>query len=404
MNRSELAINGGPKVREKPLPHRRLFGEDELEAIRKVFEYSWREGVDFGYQGKYEKLYTDKFCEFQGGGFADAVSSGTSAIYLALMALNIEHGRDVIVSPVTDPGGVAAIIIAGMNPVIADSTPNSFNVGPDQFEEAITSNTRAAIFTHVGGCPIDIEPVVEIAKARGIKIIEDCSQAHGALYKGKRVGRFGDIAAYSAMFHKNHATGGCGGLVYTENEDYYWRVRSLADRGKPFHSPDYDLRKPSEFLFPALNFNLDELSCAIGLSTLSRLQETIEKRCEIARKIDVALAESSSVVFPCKTLPGCKPSLYFHTVGVAVDKLRVPKKEFAQAVAAEGIWINPHYDYVVSDWKWLQQYLKHETKTPNPIDLRDRTFNILFNERFSDEDIRDIILSIVKVESVLAND
>lgn len=401
MKRCELASNGGPKVRQKPFPYRRLFGENELEMVTRVFRDSWREGRDFGYQEKYEKLYTEKFCEFQGGGFADAVSSGTAAIYLAVKAVDLEAGSDVIVSPVTDPGSVSPIIVAGMNPVIADSRPGSFNIGPDEFEKALTSSTRAALLTHVGGHPIDVEPILEIASSRGIKIIEDCSQAHGALYKGKRVGRFGDIAAFSTMFSKNHATGGCGGLVYTENEDYRWLIRSLADRGKPFRTADFDAKNPSEFLFPALNFNLDELSCAIGLSTLSRLQETIDRRYEIARKVETGLQESS-VVFPCQTQADCKPSLFFLTIEVAVQKLKVPKKEFAEAVAAEGIWINPHYSYVLSEWKWLENYIKYKTPTPNAKSFRDRTFNILFNERFSDADIRDVISSILKVESVLA--
>jgi len=398
MNRVKLAIDGGPKVREKPMPYRKLFDEKVLESVVKVFKDSWQEEQDFGYQGKYEKLYTDKFCEFQGGGFADGVSSGTAALYLALKALDIELGSDVIVSPVTDPGSIAPIILTGMYPVVADSRPNSFNIGPDEFQEALTANTRAAILTHMGGHPIDMEPILEIAEARGIKIIEDCSQAHGTLYKRKRIGRFSDIAAFSTMFSKNHSTGGCGGLVYTENEDYYWLIRSLADRGKSFRRLDFNVKNPGENLFPALNFNLDELSCAIGLSTLSRLQETIDKRYEIAGKIDAALKESS-VVFPCQSQPDSKPSLFFHTVEVAVDKLKVSKKEFAEAVVAEGIQINPHYNLVVSEWKWMRRDLPDKQKTPNAIDFRNRTFNIAFNERFTDTEIEDIIKAILKVES-----
>ncbi len=397
MGWSELAINGGPKVREKPLPYRRLFGEKELETVIGVFNDSWREGVDFGFQGKYEKLYTDKFCEFQGGGFADAVSSGTAAVYLALRALGIEPHSDVIVSPVTNPGSISPVIIQGMNVVIADSRPDSFLVGPHEFEEALTPNTRAAILTHSGGQPIDIEPILEIAESRGIKIIEDCSQAHGAVYRKKRVGRFGAIAAFSTMFSKTHATGGCGGLVYTESEDYYWLIRAHADRGKPFQLPSFNPRKFDEYMFPALNFNLDELSCAIGVSTLSRLQETIDKRFEIARKIDEAL-EESSVVFPTRGTPESKPSIFFHTVWVDVDRLRVSKKEFAEAVAAEGIWINPDYREVVSEWRWIGQCIGDKKSTPNAVDFRNRTFNILLNERFTDEEIEAIIRSILKVE------
>lgn len=398
-NKPILAIHGGPKVREKPLPYRKLFGEAELESVIRVFHDSWDREVDFGFQGKYENLYTDAFCKFQGGGFADAVCSGTAAIYLALKAIDLPTGCDVLVSPATDPGCVAPIIIQGMNVVIADSQQNSFNVGPDQFEAALTPNTRGVIITHLGGYPCDIEPIVEIAKSKEIKIIEDCSQAHGALYRGDKVGCFGDIAAFSTMFSKCHATGGSGAIIYTKNEEYYWHIRSLSDRGKPFNDPDFDPKNPSEFLFPALNFNLDELSCAIGLSTLSRLQNTIDKRIEIANKIEEALAESAAV-FPCQYLPYSRPSLFFHTVMVDIDRLTVSKKEFAEAVAEEGIGINPHYRYIVSEWKWIQKYIKAKrVDTLNAINFRDRTFNILFNERFKDEDVADIIKSILKVEA-----
>ncbi len=402
INSSELAINGGLKLREKPLPYRKLFGEAELSMVKKVFEDCWQVGVDFGYQGKYEELYTKKFCEFQRGGFADAVSSGSAAVYISLRALQIDVGSDVIISPITDPGSVSAVILNGMNPVIADSKTDDFNIGADEFETALTPKTHAAVLTHLGGHPIDIDAILDIANSKGIKIVEDCSQAHGALYKKKRVGRFGDVAAFSTMFSKNHATGGCGGVVYTENEEYYWLIRSLADRGKPFHYENFDPKNSNKFLFPALNFNLDELSCAIGYSTLSRLQNTIETRYKIAQKIDNALKDSS-VVHPCKLdNVNCNPSLYFHTVQVDIDKLKVSKKEFAEAVAAEGIWVNPHYQFLVSEWGWLNNYLNEKPIAQNAKKFIDKTFNILFNENFSDQDIEDIINCILKVESVLA--
>ncbi len=384
-------------MRRKPLPYRALFDEEELRAVQRVFHDSRENQQDFGYQGKFEDEYTSSFCSFQGGGFADAVCSGSVAVYLAVSALKLEAGSEVILSPVTDPGCVSAIILAGMKPVIADSASDQFNVGPDQFESAITPKTRAAVLTHTGGMPIEMDQIMEMAHRYNIKVVEDCSQAHGAFYKGKRVGSFGDIAAFSTMFSKNHATGGCGGLVYTMNEDYYWSVRSLADRGKPFYRKEFDPKEPSEFLYPALNFNIDELSCAIGLSTLSRLPEVINKRYQIAKKIDADL-KRSAVVSPCSENPESQPSLFFHTVEVDISKLKTSKVEFAKAVAAEGIWINPDYRYVVSEWKWMKNYLDIKETTPNAINFRDRTFNILFNENFSSFDIQDIVNSILKVE------
>jgi len=396
-NLPELAINGGPKIRSTPLPYRKLFGEKELDIVREVFENSWNTGKDFGFQGKYEALYTQKFCEFQGGGYADAVASGTVAIYLAIQALELEKNCEVIVSPVTDPGSVSPIIISNYMPVIADSGKESFNIDVDEFEKVITSKTKAAVLTHLGGHPIDIDPIIEVAKSKNIKIIEDCSQAHGALYKGKKVGRFGDIAAFSTMFSKIHATGGCGGLVYTENKDLYWLIRSFADRGKHFHQPNFDYKAPGDFQFPALNLNLDELSCAIGISTLSKLPQTIKKRYEIVKKIDKAL-EKSLTVYPCIHRYSGHPSIFFHTVQVATEKICVSKKEFAEAIAAEGIWINPEYNLVVSEWKWIQQFLKSNSVTKNATNFKNKSFNILLNEQFTDNDIKDIIQSILKVE------
>ncbi|MBI2264644.1 MAG: DegT/DnrJ/EryC1/StrS family aminotransferase [Armatimonadetes bacterium] len=398
LDSEKLAIHGGTPLRAKSLPYRRLFGEAELESVIQVFKESWENERDFGYQGKYEKTYADLFCRFQGGGFADAVCSGTAAVYLALAALDLPPGSEVIVSPVTDPGSVSPVILLGMQPVSADSQPGSFNVGPNEFESAIGPNTRAAILTHLGGIPVDLDPILETAASRGIVIIEDCSQSHGAVYKKRKVGRFGAISAFSTMFSKAHATGGCGGVVYTESEGLYRRIRALADRGKDFDMPDFNPKDPGGFLFPALNLNLDELSCAIGASTLSRLQETVDRRREIVRKMSRLLSESQ-VVSPAGIPDFAAPSPFFMTLEVNCEKLTVSKQEFAEAVAAEGIWVNPDYRYVVSEWAWIREHLRKETLTPNAVQYRERTFNILFNERFSDEDIRDIVNAILKVEA-----
>lgn len=399
MNQKQLAIHGGPKFRAAPLPGRRLFGEEELRAVTAVFEESWLEGADFGFQGRFEEEFAEKFCQFQGGGFADAVNSGTSAVYLALQALNLPAGSEVIVSPVTNPGGVMPLAVQDVKLVIPDAAPDSFNISPEGFAKSITAKTRAAVLTHLGGHAIDLDPIMEVASARGIKIIEDCSQAHGTLYKGKRVGTFGEIAAFSTMYSKTLATGGTGGLVYTKNEDYYWKIRALADRGKPFNQPGFDFKNTTDYLFPALNFNADELSCAIGTSVLARLQEIIDRRHEIAGQIDRALAATRSVRPAELELPGTRSSIFFHTVRLDLDKIKVSKKEFVEALAAEGIWINGDYRDITCEWRWIPEYVRDFRKTTNAINFRDKSFNILFNERFTDREVEDIIGAILKVES-----
>jgi len=243
---------------------------------------------------------------------------------------------------------------------------------------------------------------MEIAKSKKIKIVEDCSQAHGALYKGKKVGTFTEIAASSTMCSKTLTSGGNGGIIFTKNEELYWHARSLADRGKPFRDPNYHFRMTTNYLYPALNYNSDELSCAMGISSLARLQDTIDQRYEIAKKIDTAL-KASSVVYPVNlALPDCKPSVFFHTVAVDVDKLKVSKIQFANAIAAEGITINTDFRDITCEWKWIPKYTREYKKTPNTIDFRNRSFNILFNENFGDAEIKDIINSILKVEKFYA--
>ena len=403
MKINKLAIDGGTPIRKAPLPPRKIFGKSELDMVKSVFEDSWKSGKDFGFQGKFEDEFTKKFCEFQSeGGFADAVSSGGAAIYIALKVLDIEPGSDVIVSPVTNPGGIMPVAVQDIKLVIPDSDPNSFNISPKEFEKAITPKTRAAVLTHLGGNTIDMDPIIEIAKSKGIKIVEDCAQAHGAIYKGKKVGTFTEIAAFSNGFSKTLAAGGVAGLVYTKDEKLYWKVRSFADRGKPFYKPDFNFRMTTDFLFPSHNFNADEISCAIGTSVLSKLQKIIDKRHEIAKKIDLSLKDSAVVSPANLELPNSKSSIFFHTVVVDLDKLKVSKEKFANAIAAEGITINADYRDITCEWQWIPKYVREYNKTSNALNFRDRTFNILFHEQFGDKEVEDIIESILKVEKFYA--
>jgi len=399
MKSEKLAIEGGTPVRQKPLPPRRIFGKSELEMVKSVFENSWKTGVDFGFQGEFEERFTKDFCRFQGQeGFADAVCSGGAAVYVALKALDIKPGSDVIVSPVTNPGGIMPIAVQDVKLIIPDSNPNTFNISPEEFEKAITPQTSAAVLTHLGGNPIDMDPILEVAKSKGIKIVEDCAQAHGALYKGRKVGTFTEIAAFSNGFSKTLAAGGVAGIVYTKKEELYWKVRSLADRGKPFNKKNFDFRNTTDWLFPSHNFNSDEISCAIGTSVLPKLQNIIDKRHEIAKKIDSVLKESKVVSPANLELPNCSSSVFFHTVAVNIDKLKVSKVKFTSALAAEGIAINGDFRDITCEWKWIPKHIREYKKTPNALNFRDRSFNILFHEQYGDKEIQDIIASIRKVE------
>jgi perosamine synthetase len=403
MDKTVLAYYGGDPVRTRPMPPRRQFGIPEFEAVKRTFEDSWQRGVDFSFQGHQEAAYTREFCDFQGGGgYADAVATGTLANYAAIKALNLPSGSDIVVSPITDPGSITPAILSGHRISVADAQKDDYNIGPEEFDRAVTPNTRAAILTHLGGRPAAMDQIVEIAEQKGIRVIEDCSQAHGALQNGIRVGNFGTLSFFSTMYSKIHSTGGCGGLIYTREEDLYWSIRAWADRGKPFHSEAFQPKNPTDFLFPAMNINLDELSCAIGRSTLSKLQKTIERRVDIIRCIDEGIRDCKAV-YPFKLPKNIFPSPFFHTVRVRTNRLSIPKTTFAEAVRAEGVDINPDYRYVVSEWKWIQPHLVRPGDTPGARRFRDSSFNILFHEKYADEDVADVIEGIRKVDEVLTS-
>jgi dTDP-4-amino-4,6-dideoxygalactose transaminase len=391
-----LAIHGGKPVREDPMPPRMALGDAEIKMLEQAIAYYRERKVDPGYQGTFEKLYTDEFVAMMGGGYADAVATGTAALYVAIAALDLPKGSEVLVSPITDPGTLSAIILNGLKPRLVDSRPDSYNIGVKEFVERITPATKGAVVVHSVGqaCPID--KIVAEAHARGIKVLEDCSQAHGAKVMGRPVGTFGDIAAFSTMYRKAHMTGASGGVVYTRDLKLFRRALALADRGKPRWVPDFDDRNPSTFLFPALNLHTDELSCAIGLASLSRLTDTIVKRLAFVGDLSARLVEEARICRPYGYSPADSPFIY--PIIVDTERITCSKLEFARAVEKEGIGLNPHYQYVVAEWPYVKPYLADDFDTPNARDIRDRSFNLYLNENYGEREAADATVAILKVE------
>jgi len=395
-----LAIDGGEPVRSRPMPARFALGDAETAMIQEVIKYYREKQVDPGYQGTYEKAYTDAFIKFMGGGYADAVATGTASLFVAVAALDLPPGSEVIVSPITDPGTLSAIILNRLVPRVADSEPGTFNMGPEQFVARITPQTRAVMLVHSLGRAADAVGVVKEAHARSIRVIEDCSQSHGARVKGRPIGNFGDIAAFSTMYRKAHMTGGAGGVVFTRDIDLHHRALAAADRGKPSWRPDFDDRNPNQFLFPALNFHTDEISCAIGISSLRRLADTLLKRLTFVAELTGRLNDRAEICKPYGYLPNDAPFVY----PIIVDTicLSCSKEHFARAVLAEGIGLNSHYQYLVSDWPWLKSYLPDDFSTPNARTIRDRSFMLYLNENYGNSEAADITKAIIKVEKNFA--
>ncbi|MBC7327775.1 DegT/DnrJ/EryC1/StrS family aminotransferase [bacterium] len=413
----KLAIDGGPRVRQKPFPPRYLLGEEEKQAVLSLFEKVISTGEAIVYNGPEEEAYCKEFAEFMGGGYADAVNSGTSALFVALHALDPEPFTEVIVSAVTDPGGMMPILFLNCIPVIADTAPDSYNTCAEEIAKLISPLTSAIVVAHIGGEPADIERIAALARERGIPLIEDCAQSHGAKMNGKYVGSFGDIAVFSTMFGKHFSSGGQGGIVYTKNGELYWKIRQAADRGKPFGLPE-----GSTNCIASMNFNSDELHCAIGRVQLRKLPSIVERRREIVAEIAEGIKDLKIVSIP-EPLPGADPSYWFLRMRFHREKSKVDKERFCQALSAEGLIVTPSYRFALPhlmDWfrnravfgksgyPWTSPDYKGDPDkkfpTPNALSAMETNFNLAIYESWGKEEIDDIVEALRKVGEAYQTD
>jgi len=375
------------------MPSRFSYGENEIQAISEVIEYYKSKNEDPGYQGYFEEKFCHEFSEFMGGGYTDAVATGTASLFVALQALQLPKGSNILISPVTDSGPLNCIILLGLNPIVIDSAQNSYNISLEQFKKRITKNSSALLLVHTGGEPVtDTKEIVDEAHKNNIKVIEDCSQATGALIGSQKVGSFGDIAAFSTMYRKNLIAGSSGGLVFTKDKELYHLALAYADRGKQVWRNDLNQNDPSNSLFPALNLNTDEISCAIGSASLKRLQDTIDKRLAFLEYFIPLLKSKSKFCTPYNFTKNFSP--FFFPIFVDAENLSCTKIEFAQALSKEGIGNNAHYGCVISEWEWAKKYYKDSFKAANAVYVRDNSFNLFLNEKYTIEDA-DIIIDVI---------
>ena len=360
-DKEKLAINGGEKAVGK-LKARFHFGVEEKEAAMRLFDKSIETGNAFGYNGAEEEAFGKEFAEFMGGGYADGVNAGSNAVFVALRALDLKPFSEVVVGAVTDAGGMMPVVLNNCIPVVCDTMPGRFNLGPEQLEQCITPQTAAVVVPHIGGEPADIKGILEVANRHGLPVIEDCAQSHGAKVDGQYVGSFGTYGAFSIMFGKHFCSGGQGGMVFSKTEDLYWRARRAADRGKPF-----GIENPVGNVSAAINCNMDELHAAIGRAQLKKLPGIVAGRRRFVELLKArGLEDLKTISFP-DALPGTVNSYWWLRLNVNQQALNCTRDEFFAAMAAEGVPVSPNYKAALpSTFPWFQD---RQNKYPwnNPL-------------------------------------
>ena len=219
--------------------------------------------------GEEVAAFEHEFARFCNTSDAVAVNSGTSALHLALLAAGIGPGDEVITVPFTFIATIAAIQYTGARPVLVDIDPRTYTIDPALIARAITPRAKAIVPVHLYGQPADMDPILELARARGLQVIEDAAQAHGAEYKGRRCGSLGDLAGFSFYPGKNLGAYGEGGAVVTSNPEYAHRIRVLRDWGQ---------ERRHEHTLKGFNYRMDGIQGAILRVKLRRLEDWTEAR------------------------------------------------------------------------------------------------------------------------------
>lgn len=244
------------------------------------------------------RLFEEEFAQWVGTKYAVALSNGTLALDVALKALNIGCGDDVIVTSRTFLASASCIVTAGANPVFADVDLNSQCITAETISAVLTSKTKAIIVVHLAGMPAEMDPIMELAEKYGLYVIEDCAQAHGARYKGKRVGSIGHIAAWSFCQDKIMTTGGEGGMVTTNDKSLWSSMWSYKDHGKSYDAVYNREHKPGfRWLHESFgtNWRMLEMQAVIGRIQLRKMNEWTQRRQENGKAIDAALVDLSGV-------------------------------------------------------------------------------------------------------------
>lgn len=273
----KLAIDGGRKTHAAPFSPWPFYAKDEVAAAAGIL----RSGKVNYWTGDICRKFEKEYAAFAGCKHAIALTNGTAALELALYALGIGPGDEVITTSRTFIASASCVVMRGARPVLADVDPVTQNITAETISKVITSRTKAIIAVHLAGWPCDMDPILKLARKHGLKVIEDCAQANGATYKGRPVGSIGDVAAFSFCQDKIITTGGEGGLLTTNNNALWKKAWEYKDHGKSFdavysrkHAPGFRWLHDSF----GTNWRLTEMQAAIGRIQLAKLPKWIAAR------------------------------------------------------------------------------------------------------------------------------
>lgn len=407
----KLAVKGGTPVHTGSYPGvgnaaGRTLGQEELANLQQVIAAGSLNRAGGTFVPQVEK----KWAEHLGLKHCTACTSGTAAIHLAVGAINPDPGSEIITGPITDMGTVIPILAQNCIPVFADLRRDNIGLDAADVERRITPRTVAIIPVHLCGNATDMDPLLALAKKHGLRVIEDCSQAYGTLYKGKHVGTLGDLGTFSLQQSK-HITSGDGGLAVSDDDELGARLALFANKGWP----NYGSGERNYVMF-GMNYRMTELQAAVVDAQIGKVDWVTARRTAIGDRICAAISELEGLQTPGVS-EGGRHTYWFLPLLVDQERLGISTDKLAQALSAEGMPCGAHYIgqpifmydllrekriYGQSNYPFCLQPEGEEVRyeageTPETERILADLLQVPINEHYTDEMVTDIIACFEKV-------
>jgi perosamine synthetase len=394
---SALAVNGGSPVRATLLPYGRQSVDDaDIQAVVEVLRSDWLT------TGPKVAEFEEAFAVRVGAAHAVSFSSGTAALHAAAFAAGLKPGDEAITTPMTFAATANCVLYQGATPVFADVSRDTLNLDPEQVAGRITPKTRAILPVDYAGHPADLTPMMDIARSKGLMVIEDACHALGAECGGRRVGSIADMTVFS--FHPvKHITTGEGGMVTTNGPQLAETLRRFRNHGI---SSDARQRQSAgqwhyEMVLLGFNYRLPDIVCGLGIQQLKRLDANLARRREIAAVYTAAFREIP-VVIPPVVRAGANPAWHLYPIRLDLEKLTADRAQIFRALRAENIGVNVHYIPVHLHPYYRERFGYKGGEFPVAEDNYARLISLPMFHGMSDPDVDDVIRAITKVISCFA--
>jgi len=372
--------------------HRPEITDDDVHSVVETLRSGWLT------TGPKVKRFEEDFAKYLGCRHAVAVNSGTAALHLALDAIGIKEGDDVIVPTMTFAATAEVVLYFRANPVLVDCRPDTLNLDPKQIENAITPRTKAIIPVHFGGQPCDMDPILELARRYNLKVIEDAAHALPASYHGKKVGTIGDITCFSFYATKTITTGE-GGMATTENPEWAKRMRMMSLHGISLDAWDRYTDKGSwyyEIIHPGYKYNLTDIAAALGIEQLKRCDRFWEARRRIASHFHEAFADLPEVGVPA-CMADIQHAWHLYVIQLNIGRLKINRQDFIKALKGQNIGTSVHFIPLHLHPFYRDKFSHQPENFPQASAVFERIVSLPIYPTMTEADVRDVIVAVRKL-------